>query len=112
MTHLAIIAAIPCVVCSALGMQQEGRTYVHHMRAGQGMSQRAPDELGIALCYEHHQGKTGIHGDRSAWSMARMDEPMALAATIRAAYGGNARPIERQAKPLAKIVRHPGFIRP
>jgi hypothetical protein len=35
---------------------------LHHLREGQGMSQRAADTLVIPLCPEHHQGKNGLHG--------------------------------------------------
>lgn len=35
---------------------------VHHVREGQGMSQRASNFLTVPLCPEHHQGSTGLHG--------------------------------------------------
>ena len=43
--------------------------------------QKAPDFLTIPLCYEHHQGKTGIHGDRSAWKLKSVNEMDGLADT-------------------------------
>jgi hypothetical protein len=82
--HMQMILSLPCVLCARLGVKQESRTYGHHIRHGEGMAQRAPDELAIPLCYECHQGPNGIHGDRSRWSIARMDELDALAMTIRA----------------------------
>lgn len=76
--HKARVASLPCSVCGA-----PGPSNVHHIRAGQGMGQRADHFLTIPLCYEHHQGKTGIHGDRSAWRLRKMSELDALADTIR-----------------------------
>lgn len=76
--HKARVASLPCAVCGA-----PGPSNVHHIREGQGMSQRADHFLTIPLCYEHHQGKTGIHGDRSAWRLRKMSELDALADTIR-----------------------------
>lgn len=83
MNHMAHVLTLPCAICQALGMAQVGRTYAHHIREGQGGAQRAHDELTLPLCYEHHQGKTGIHGDRSAWRLAKLDELDVLAAVIR-----------------------------
>lgn len=87
MTHLESILAMPCAICRALGLPQQGRTYAHHIREGQGMAQRADDELAVPLCHEHHQGRTGIHGDRSAWRLANLDELAVLAITIRRLMG-------------------------
>jgi hypothetical protein len=89
-------------------MEQEGRTFAHHIRHGQGMGQRADDELAVPLCYEHHQGSTGIHGDRSAWKMARMEELDALVITIRNLFGTNVyrdRKPQRSPKLVARPVR-------
>lgn len=43
--HMARIAKMPCALCARLGLQQEGRTCMHHIREGQGMGQRATDYL-------------------------------------------------------------------
>ncbi|WP_420465595.1 recombination protein NinB [Panacagrimonas sp.] len=83
MTHLDRIRAMPCVVCAALRQPQTTRTHAHHPRTGQGMAQKAPDHCAIPVCEEHHTGRRGIHGDRSAWNMARLDEMQALGLTIR-----------------------------
>lgn len=83
MTHLERILAMPCVICAALRQPQQGPTFAHHIRHGQGMAQKADDYLAVPLCHEHHQGDTGIHGDRSAWRLARLDELQALALTVR-----------------------------
>lgn len=97
MTHIERVLSLRCAICEVLGMDQEGRTYAHHIREGQGMSQRADDELAVPLCLEHHVGKTGIHGDRSAWRMARMEELDALVVTIRNLFGANTRPRSQKA---------------
>lgn len=74
--HLARVASLPCFICGAMPCE------VHHIRAGQGMGQRASHFLSIPLCVEHHRGKTGIHGDRSAWKLRSMNELDALADTL------------------------------
>jgi len=60
-THMGRVAALGCILCDHLGL---GATpaQVHHIREGQGMSQRASNFLTIPLCLEHHLGKTGLHG--------------------------------------------------
>jgi hypothetical protein len=50
-----------CILCSRLGMPGTPAE-IHHIRAGQGMGQRAPDNKTIPLCPEHHRGDTGVHG--------------------------------------------------
>ena len=59
--HMGRVAALGCILCDHLGL---GATpaQVHHIREGQGMSQRASNFLTIPLCPEHHQGASGIHG--------------------------------------------------
>lgn len=51
------------------------------------MAQRAHDWLTVPLCWECHQGKNGIHGDRSLWRIYKLDELDVLAATIAALVG-------------------------
>lgn len=80
--HLTRVAQLPCALCERLGMTQAGRTYVHHIREGQGKSQRASDFLTIPLCYDCHQGREGIHGDRSLLRVAKCEELDLLADTI------------------------------
>jgi hypothetical protein len=75
--HMARVAQLPCAICG-----QPGPSIVHHMRAGFGGAQRAPNALTMPLCWEHHVGKTGIHGDRSAWRLRNIDEYTVLADTI------------------------------
>lgn len=80
--HMGHIAEMPCILCTLLGQRQIGRTYVHHLREDQGMSQRASDFLTIPLCYDCHQGPHGIHGDRSLLRVAKVSELDLLAATM------------------------------
>lgn len=81
--HMGKVAEIGCVLCDHLGM---GVTpaQVHHVREGQGMSQRASDYLTVALCPEHHQGETGLHGlgTRGFERMYKLTELDLLAMTI------------------------------
>lgn len=59
--YMGRVAALGCILCDHLGL---GATpaQVHHIREGQGMSQRASNYLTVPLCPEHHQGKSGLHG--------------------------------------------------
>lgn len=59
--HKDRIAELGCILCRKLGYG-ETPACLHHVREGQGMSQRASDMLVIGLCPEHHQGATGLHG--------------------------------------------------
>lgn len=76
--HMGRVASLPCAVCGHCAP-----SVVHHIREGQGMAQRASDWLTVPLCPEHHTGKTGIHGDRSAWRLRKLSELDALADTYR-----------------------------
>lgn len=57
--HIQRVVELGCCVCSILGY---GYTpcEVHHIRAGQGMAQRASNFEIIGLCPPHH--RTGGHG--------------------------------------------------
>lgn len=59
--HMGRVAALGCILCEHLSL---GATpaQVHHIREGQGMSQRASDFLTVPLCQEHHLGGSGLHG--------------------------------------------------
>lgn len=78
------VAKAGCVMCRRLDLPQRGRTQVHHVREGQGLSQRASDWLTVGLCREHHQGKSGLHGlgTRGFYQAYRLDELDLLADTI------------------------------
>ena len=58
--YLDKVANLGCVVCRNLGL---GPTpaQLHHVREGQGLSQRASHFLVIPLCLLHHTG--GAHGE-------------------------------------------------
>ena len=49
-----------CILCKVLKQTQKTQTEIHHLRSGQGMSQRGVKC--IPLCVEHHRGDTGFHG--------------------------------------------------
>lgn len=82
--HMGRVASLSCVLCEHLGILQEGRTTVHHIREGQGASQRAEDTLTTALCHEHHQGASGIHGlgRKGFYNRYKLDELDLLAMTL------------------------------
>lgn len=82
--HLTRVRGLPCVLCRLLGVPQTTHTTAHHIREGQGMSQRAPDMLTVALCRECHQGPQGIHGDRTLLKIAKVSELGLLALTLEA----------------------------
>jgi hypothetical protein len=76
--HLARVKSLPCGVCSA-----PPPSYAHHIREGQGASQRAGHYLTVPLCYDCHQGPHGIHGDRSLWRIYNCTELDVLNTTFR-----------------------------
>jgi len=81
--HLQRVYLLGCILCHELGQQQTSKTDVHHIREGQGMSQRADNYLAIPLCHDTcHQGPNGIHGDKSLLRIAKVDELDLLALTI------------------------------
>ncbi len=57
--HMACVAALGCVVCRNIGLGPTPAA-IHHIREGQGMSERASHYLVIPLCADHHQH--GGHG--------------------------------------------------
>ena len=75
--HLECIKSMPCAVCQAPGPSD-----AHHIRQGQGMSQRAPHWLAVPLCKACHQGPDGIHGTKNLWRLRKVDEMSVLAQTI------------------------------
>lgn len=83
--HMSRVAALGCALCRRLG-QGETPCELHHIREGQGMSQRASDFLVIGLCPEHHRGASGLHGLGSRGFERRygVDELGLLAETIDA----------------------------
>ena len=57
--HLNAVADLCCIACYNMGYP-DSPAAIHHIRAGQGMSQRASSYETIPLCPTHHQ--TGGHG--------------------------------------------------
>lgn len=84
---MALVADAGCVMCRYLATQQQGRTYLHHAREGQGMGQRGSDWLVVGLCYRHHQGADGWHtlGKRAFYGRYQLDEMDLLAMAIEGA---------------------------
>lgn len=82
--HLDRLANLGCVLCLHLGNGQTPPE-IHHLRTGNGMSQRASHWLAIPLCAEHHRGQSGLHGlgTRAFERQYRMSELDLLAETLR-----------------------------
>lgn len=73
---LSRVRALGCIICG-------GSAFTHHIRHGQGMGQKAPDDKAIPLCNLHHQGEKGIHhlGTR-AWEKLFGSEEHLLSLTL------------------------------
>ena len=79
--YLGRVASLGCMLCDEFG-QPGIPAQVHHIRSGQGMSQRAQHWLTVPLCRACHQGPQGIHGDQTLLRIAKMSEMDLLAKTI------------------------------
>jgi len=75
--HMGEVASLDCACCGRCGPSQ-----VHHIRVGQGMSQRASNFLTTPLCPECHTGTYGVHGDKSRMRARKQTELDWLADTI------------------------------
>lgn len=84
--YMAAVKQSHCVLCAALGQRQNGPTYAHHIREGQGISQRASDWLTVAVRRSCHRENLGIHGDRTLLKLAKVSELELLARTIAAVF--------------------------
>lgn len=70
--HLSRVKALPCSVCG-----HPGPSEAHHIR--QGLQWAC-----VALCQDCHRGPLlGLHGQKRAWAIRKMDEIDALNTTIR-----------------------------
>ena len=79
--HRNRVAALGCVVCLNEG-HPDTPASLHHIRAGQGMSQRAGEYEVIPLCPYHHQhGGYGnaIHAGQIQWEANHGTEQQLLA---------------------------------
>ncbi len=90
--YLGRIARFGCIVCRYYCEMFDEEydppdpslqlTVIHHVRTGQGKSERAPDFLTVPLCVEDHVGKHGIHGDKQRIKAVKLTEMDLLALTI------------------------------
>ena len=75
------VAALGCILCRHLSLGETPAT-LHHVREGQGMSQRSSDFLVVPLCPIHHHSPRGIHGGQF-YQLYKLDELDLLAMTIQ-----------------------------
>lgn len=73
---LDAVASLPCATCGAHGV------HVHHIRTGQGKSQRASHYLTLPLCPSCHTGPQGVHGNKTMMRILKTDELGLLAEVI------------------------------
>jgi hypothetical protein len=81
--YLDAVASLGCIACREAGHNTPA--VIHHIRAGQGMAQRAGNALVIPLCPEHHnQGGHGIaiHAGQRTWEQMYGTELELLNKTI------------------------------
>jgi hypothetical protein len=74
--YMGRVAELGCIVCQFTLAQ------VHHIREGQGMSQRASHYLTIPLCPEHHMGVFSIHNSPEQFKNIYGSELNLLSETI------------------------------
>jgi hypothetical protein len=68
---LARVKALPCSVCDAPGPSD-----AHHIKQGAHFAT-------VALCRDCHQGSfAGLHGQKRAWLVRKMDEVDAMNVTL------------------------------
>lgn len=77
------VAELGCVLCDYLG-RPGTPAEVHHIREGQGASQRASDYLTVPLCPACHRGPAGVHGlgTKGFYTRYKLSELDLLAMTI------------------------------
>lgn len=77
--HMGKVKELPCSVCDAAGPSE-----AHHMKQSAAFTC-------IALCESCHRGALmGLHGQRRAWAIHKMDETDALNVTIQRLMEGTA----------------------
>ena len=70
--HMATVKSLPCSVCDAPGPSE-----AHHIEQGLHF-------ITVALCSGCHTGAfNGIHGQKRAWKIRKMNELDALNVTIK-----------------------------
>lgn len=58
--HMAKVAEMGCIVCEVCYGYTGTPSQVHHVRARHGWG-RSGHKAIIPLCWEHHQGNSGVH---------------------------------------------------
>ena len=77
-THIDLVKALPCSVCGVSGPSE-----AHEIKQGQWFTC-------VALCESCHRGPVlGLHGQKRAWAVRKMDELDALAVTVQALFRPN-----------------------
>lgn len=80
LAHMGRIKAMECICCRLMNRQQQSITDVHHIREGR---QPRNDWLTIPLCHEDcHQGRRGVHEDRTYLRQLQVGEFTLLAHTL------------------------------
>ena len=75
--HIAAVKTLACSVCD-----QPGPSEAHEIKQGQWFTS-------VALCADCHRGSLmGLHGQRRAWAIRKMDEVDALAVTVKRLMAG------------------------
>jgi len=70
--HMDQLRMLPCSVCDA-----PGPSFAHHIKQGHHFT-------AVALCGDCHQGSfNGIHGQKRAWIVRKLDELAALNITLK-----------------------------
>lgn len=66
--HLSDVASLGCIACRNAGYGASPAE-IHHVRAGQGMAQRAAHTDVLPLCPRHHRAcyPTGYHAAPASW---------------------------------------------
>jgi len=72
-------ASLGCVVCRNLGFGPS-HAEIHHIRDGQGVSQRAEHHQTLPLCPRHHRAcyPTGFHAASASWQQEHGTEQQLL----------------------------------
>lgn len=78
--HLSRIAALPCALCGAHGVQ------IHHILEGRVKGRKSGHFTAIPLCVDCHQGRNGIHGDQAMLKVYKKTELQLLGETIEKLY--------------------------
>ena len=84
--HLGRMAESGCICCHLMHGSFSA-AQIHHPRQFAGGGQRCDDWLAFGLCADCHQGRNGVHGDKTYLRILNMDEAQLLAAALRRVYG-------------------------